>query len=80
LAGIFESLLGGASTPDPHQQRAPDPAPRPVKIDPNRFSQDEMDQRRAALVSRFGREVNVEQEQMLDREERLKRESGQSYR
>ena len=80
LAGIFESLFGGSSTPD-HQQRAPASSARKVEDDSTYHYNDEaLAQRRAALLSRYGRDVPVEMEQTLDRDERLKRESGQSYR
>jgi hypothetical protein len=81
LAGLFESLFGGSAAPNPNQHHAPvhalDHGPR---IDPAHLSQGEQDQRRAALLQRFGRDMPVEAEQTADREERLKRESGQSYR
>ena len=74
LAGLFG---GGSSAP---KQEHTAPAQHPVEIDSSRFSPEEMDQRRAALLSRYNRDVNVEQEQTLDHEERLKRDDGQSYR
>ena len=82
IESLFEGLFGGGSSAGEHQQAsAPTPAAtRSPRIDPTRFSDEEMDQRRAALAQRFGREVSVENEQMEERDQRIRRESGQSYR
>ena len=70
LGALFNTLLrGGEAT-----------APRSGRVDPSKFSADEMDQRRAALLQRFNRDMPVEMEQTAERDERIRRESGQSQR
>ena len=72
LAGIFESLFGGSSTPT-HEQSAP-------RIDPEQFSDEEMDRRRAALLRRFQPDAATA-EQSGDAEQwRMRHELGQSQR
>ena len=69
LGSLLNSLMNGFDDR---------PVPRQAVSDPSKFSDAEMDQRRAALLQRFGRDMPVEMEQTAERDERIRRESGQS--